>query len=83
MKNNLDAAGGKIDRLLGNEIDFIVSYNLNKFTNRLGYSYLKGSNSLEYAKLGTMDKAKHKANWAYLMINIRPDFFYTKPVALR
>lgn len=84
MKNGLDAAGGKISRQLGNEFDFILNYNLNKFTNvELGYCYLKGSNSLEYAKLGTMGKAKHGANWAYLMLNIRPDFFYTKPVAIK
>lgn len=84
MKNGLDAAGGKISRQLGNEFDFIVNYNLNKFTNvELGYSHLKGTNSLEYAKLGTMDKTKHSANWAYLMLNIRPDFFYTKPVAIK
>ncbi|WP_428667145.1 alginate export family protein [Runella sp.] len=79
MKNSLDATGGKINRQLGNEFDFILNYNLNRFTNvELGYCYLKGSNSLEYAKLGTMDKTKHSANWAYLMLNIRPDFLYTK-----
>ena len=84
MKNGLDVSGGKIDRQMGNEFDFILNYNLNKFTNiELGYSYLKGTNSLEYAKLGTMDKTKHDANWAYLMINIRPDFFYAKPVAIK
>ena len=84
MKNGLDASGGKIARQLGNELDFIVNYNLNKFTNiELGYSHLSGTNSLEYAKLGTMDKSKHSANWAYLMLNIRPDFFYTKPVAIK
>lgn len=79
LKNGLDATGGKIGRQLGSELDFILNYNLNKFTNlELGYSYLKGTNSLEYAKLGTMEKTKHHANWAYLMLNVRPDFLFVK-----
>ncbi len=84
MKNGLDVNGGTLDSQLGTEVDFIANYNLNKFVNlEFGYSHLKGTNSLEYVKLGTMDKAQHNANWAYLMINIRPDFLYTKPVAIK
>jgi hypothetical protein len=30
-----------------------------------------------------MDLARHDATWAYLMINIRPDFFFAKPVAIK
>jgi hypothetical protein len=77
-------AGSKIDSKLGIEYDFVTNYSLNKFTNvELGYSVMSGTNSLEYAKTGTMDKTKKTGQWAYLMINIRPDFFYAKPVAIK
>jgi hypothetical protein len=77
-------AGSKINNTLGFEYDFVGSYLLNKFTTlELGYSIMDGTNSLEYAKAGTMDKTKKLGQWVYLMINIRPDFFYTKPVAIK
>lgn len=74
---------------LGNEIDFQLSYNLNKFTNiELGYSIMMASENMAFAKgqattdavASTFDKS---ANWFYAMINIRPDFLYTKPVAIK
>lgn len=84
VRNGLDVRGGALDSQLGTEVDFLANYNLNKFVNlEFGYSHLKGTNSLEYVKLGTMDKARHNANWAYLMINVRPDFLFTKPVAIK
>lgn len=83
MPNKLDS-NKPINKKLGTEIDFLLNFNLNKFTNiELGYSHMKGSNSLEYAKAATWDKTQKNANWAYLMLNIRPDFFYTKPVAIK
>jgi hypothetical protein len=74
---------------LGNEIDLLVNYNLNKFTNlELGYSVMMATDNMAFAKgqattdavAATFDK---KATWLYLMINIKPDFFYTKPVAIK
>jgi Alginate export len=77
-------AGSKIDSKLGFEYDLVTTYALNKFTTvELGYSVMAGTNSLEYSKTGTMDKTKKTAQWGYLMINIRPDFFYAKPVAIK
>jgi hypothetical protein len=71
-----DITGAKLDKYLGSEIDLITSYNLNKITNlELGLAYLAATTSMEYAKgiaPGTADKT---ASWAYLQINIRPDFF--------
>jgi len=29
------------------------------------------------------DTYRRNANWVYLMINIRPDFFFAKPVAIK
>jgi Alginate export len=68
-----------IDKNLGYEFDIISSYNLNKFTTvELGYCFMLANNSTEYIKRSTMDQAKHRPEWAYLMINIRPDFFFGK-----
>jgi hypothetical protein len=76
VKNTLDAS--RLSKSLGQEIDLILNYNLNKWANlELGYSYLHATNSLEFVKLGTMNQARHNARWAYLMLNIRPDFLST------
>jgi hypothetical protein len=77
VANTADPDKANIDKNLGYEFDCIANYSLNKFTTlELGYSYMKANNSTEYIKRGTMDQARHNANWAYLMINIRPDFFF-------
>lgn len=82
MKN---AAGTQIGNYLGSEFNFTANYNLNKFTNvELGYGLMKASNSLSIAKAQVQTVNYNRTgNWLYLMINIRPDFFYTKPVAIR
>ncbi len=78
------APGATLDSKLGIEYDLIATYTLNKFTVlEAGYCIMNGTNSLEYTKNGTMNQRDKTATWAYLMINIRPDFFYTKPVAIR
>jgi len=84
VTNSLDPDKNNIDKNLGYEFDFIANYSLNKFTTlELGLSYMKANNSTEYIKRTTMDQARHDAQWAYLMINIRPDFFFAKPVAIK
>ena len=68
-----------IDKNLGYEFDIIPTYTLNKFTTlEMGYCFMLANNSTEYIKRSTMDQAKHRPEWAYLMINIRPDFFFGK-----
>jgi hypothetical protein len=77
-------AGAKISPMLGMEYDLVLNYALNKFTAvELGYSVMKGNNSLEYVKQNSMDKTRKTGQWCYLMLNIRPDFFYAKPVAIK
>lgn len=72
--------GAKISPMLGMEYDLVMNYSLNKFTTvELGYSVMKGRNSLEYVKQSSMDKTRKTGQWAYLMLNIRPDFFYASP----
>lgn len=75
-------SGSLVDAKLGLEYDFIATYGLNKFTTvEFGYCVMNGTNSLEYVKQGTMNQRDKIGTWAYLMLNIRPDFFAAKPVA--
>ena len=61
---------------LGSEVDATLNYGLNKITNiELGASLMAASHSMEYAKGIAPDAARLTASWAYLQVNIRPDFF--------
>ncbi len=83
------ADGSLIDKQLGTEFDFLLNYQMNKFTNlELGYSVMSATNSMPFAKgQATTDAVANTYNktgtWLYFMVNIRPDFFYTKPVAIK
>ncbi|MEI6945975.1 hypothetical protein V9K67_02160 [Paraflavisolibacter sp. H34] len=82
--NTLSSNKAQLDKHLGYEFDLVANYTLNKFTEiQAGYSYMVANNSTEFVKKGTMDKTNQRPQWAFVMINIRPDFFFTKPVAIR
>lgn len=67
---------------LGIEYDLIATYALNRFTTlEAGYAIMNGTNTLEYTKQGTMNQKDKVGTWAYLMINIRPDFLASKSPA--
>jgi hypothetical protein len=73
---------------LGTELDLTLSYNLNKFTTvDLGYSIMRGTDALIYAKGQTatapLASFEKTGQFAYFSINIKPDFFFTKPVAIK
>jgi Alginate export len=75
MVNTFDANRSQLNSQLGQEVDVVLNYTMNKFTNlELGYGYFAATNSLEFVKLGTADNARHNAHWLYLMVNLRPDF---------
>jgi hypothetical protein len=83
------ADGTVIDKSLGNEVDMLLNYTLNKFTTiELGYSVMYATASMPFAKgqastdaaAATFDKT---ATWFYAMIRIAPDFLYAKPVAIK
>ena len=63
------ADGTFIDKNLGNEFDFILNYNMNKFTNiELGYSIMNAKNSMAFAKGqattdAVADTYKKTGNW--------------------
>ncbi len=75
---------------LGNELDIVLNYNINKFVNlEVGYSkYFGATESTELAKGQTTATGaprtdiRKEANWAYVMLTIRPDFLFTPPVAI-
>lgn len=70
-------------RYLGSEVDVVLNYTINRFTTvEAGYSTMFANKSLEYLKQGTINKVRHTAQWAYVMLTIKPDFFFTKPTPL-
>jgi hypothetical protein len=83
------ADGTVISSYLGSEIDLLATYTLNKFTTlESGFSIMKAGNSMPFAKGQATtdvvaDTYRKTGSWFYLMINIRPDFFFTKPVAIK
>ena len=84
MPNKYSDATGKtlLNKQLGNEFDFILNYTLNKSSMiEFGYCVMAATNSLEYVKLATTDKADHTGTWAYLSLNIKPEIFSSTPAA--
>lgn len=83
------ADGTFIGKQLGNELDFLLNYNMNKFTNiELGYSMMNAKSSMAFAKgQATTDAAadayRKTGNWFYAMIRFTPDFFYAKPGSVK
>jgi Alginate export len=81
--------GSFVKKQLGNELDFILNYNMNKFTNiELGYAAMMASESMPFAKgQATTDVAadayRKSGNWFYAMLRFAPDFFYSKPIAIK
>jgi hypothetical protein len=81
-----NAMASTVQKDLGDEIDLVVNYNLNKFTGiELGYSMM-------FAARDAMKAAKNQpaamnvdkiGKWGFISLNIRPDFFFTKPVAIK
>jgi len=83
------ADGSMVGKNLGNEIDAVLNYNMNKFTNiELGYSVMYASSNMPFAKgQATTDAAadtyRKTGTWFYAMLKFSPDFFYAKPVAIK
>jgi hypothetical protein len=84
FKSDNPIAKGEYTKDLGNEIDIIFNYNVNKFVNlELGYSkYFGATEATAITKGLSGTTTKREADWAYAMFTIRPDFFFTAPVAI-
>ncbi len=71
---------------LGDEVDLAINYTLNKFTTvELGYSVMKATDAMVIAKAqaGAPSTYNKTGQFGYLMLNIRPDFLFNKPVAIK
>jgi Alginate export len=83
------ADGTAIGKNLGNEIDLLVNYNMNKFSNiEIGYSIMSANKNMVFAKGqattdAVADTYRKSGTWFYAMLKFTPDFFYTKPVAIK
>ena len=70
-----NGAGGTQNADLGNEIDFVANYALTKLINiELGYSIMEATTTMESAQVKNVKNANTTAQWAYLMISIKPNF---------
>jgi hypothetical protein len=68
--------GATLDRNFGTELDLTASYNLTKIiTIEGGYASFFATPTLASSGVKNVNHADLQANWAYLMINIKPDFF--------
>jgi hypothetical protein len=68
-----DGKGGTLKKDLGAEVDFVANYALTRAVSfELGYSIMSGSSTL--AALKGVTNAELTPQWAYLMINVRPNF---------
>jgi hypothetical protein len=88
-KDMKKADGTVINKSLGNEVDVLLNYTMNKFTTiELGYSVMYAKASMLFAKGqattdAVADTYRKTGTWFYAMIRFTPDFFYTKPVAIK
>ncbi|MDT3405271.1 alginate export family protein [Mucilaginibacter terrae] len=73
--NQKDIAGAAFDKYLGTEFDLTTAYRLNKFAlASLGVSYMAATHSMEYAKNITPGTSALHPVWAYVQLNITPEF---------
>jgi hypothetical protein len=74
-----DGAGGKLNSYLGTEADLLVKYNLTKMINiEAGYSIMKATNSMASAAVKNVITPDLTPQFAYVMLNIRPNFLAKK-----
>jgi hypothetical protein len=74
-----DGAGGKLDSYLGTELDLLVKYNLTKMINiEAGYSIMKATNSMASASVKNITTPDLTPQFAYVMLNIKPNFLAKK-----
>jgi hypothetical protein len=73
--NSVTAGDGtRLDRNLGTELDLVVSYNLTRAINlEGGYCTLFATPTLAAEAVKNVPDARRQANWAYLMISLKPN----------
>ncbi|HTE09336.1 MAG TPA: alginate export family protein [Chitinophagaceae bacterium] len=85
-KEMVKSDGSQLGKNLGNEIDLVLNYNINRFANiELGYSMMFASSNMTFAKGQAVTDAaavtyRKTGAWLYAMLKITPDFLFSKPV---
>ena len=78
MKKADETAVGKH---LGNEVDFVLNYSMNRVTNiELGYSVMKATINMPFSKAQAVtdaaaDAYRKSGTWFYATLKFTPDFF--------
>lgn len=74
-----NGAGGTRNSYLGTELDLKMSYNMTKMINiEAGYSFMQATNSMASAQVKNVANANLTPQWAYVMVNIKPNFLNKK-----
>lgn len=74
-----NGAGGTQTSYLGTELDLKMSYNFTKLINiEAGYSYMKATNTMASSQVKNVTNANLSPQWAYVTLNIKPDFLASK-----
>lgn len=78
LADDLPVEGGKtFKRYLGTEFDFVTNFVLTKIiTVELGYSQMHSSETMGSARVKNVKNAAEFADWAYLLISIKPEFTF-------
>lgn len=78
-----NVAGATMDKQkkgYGQEIDIVANWQFNRFCNvEMGASAFFQTNTLNVVKGWAPDSRNTFNKWAYVMLNIRPDFLFQKP----
>jgi hypothetical protein len=60
-------------------LDLKMSYNMTKMINiEAGYSFMQATNSMASAQVKNVANANLTPQWAYVMVNIKPNFLNKK-----
>lgn len=76
----------KLSSTYGQEVDLVLNYQISRFVNlEAGYSIFFATETLAAAKGLPAGKSGYDAinQWGYLQLNLRPEFLYQKPVAIK
>jgi hypothetical protein len=72
----MNESGKALGKTLGREFDFIFNYAITKVVNiEGGYCTMMGTSTLASTKVKNVKRADTSANWAYIMISIKPEIF--------
>jgi len=74
-----NGSGGTQTRYLGTELDLKMSHNFTKMINiEVGYSYMQATKSMASAQVKNVTNANLTPQWAYITLNIKPNFMASK-----